>query len=244
MRRVEAVPAEGADQRAVPASARQKRPRRLVALALLLAPACSGTGKSAFAIAVQVESDPGKPLSGVRIAVGGAELGRSDQRGRARIVLSGKPGDVLDLTVTCPADYTAPEKPLSVVLRPLAEAGRIPEYRAVCAPRMRSLVLAVRAERGPNLPVKYLGREIARTDSAGAAHALIEVEPNQPVSVTLDTSAPEHAALRPQNPELKLVMPARDEVALFDQTFTRVEPPKPKHRPQPPSGPTRLTTAR
>jgi len=192
---------------------------------------------------VQIESDPGKPLAGVPIALDGSVLGRSDARGHARLVLNGSPGDVVELSVSCPAGHRAAGKPLSVVLRALAEPGQVPQYRALCAPLVRSLVVAVRAERGGNLPVKYLGREVARTDAAGAAHALLEVEPDQPVSVVLDTSAPEHAQLRPQNPELKLVMPARDELALFEQTFTLAEAAKPRRKPRP-SGPTRLTTAR
>lgn len=223
------------------------RPPRTPALPLALAiaaAACGGRAKTEFPIAVRAESDPGKPLAGVRFAAGGADLGSSGADGLTRLALSGRPGDRVELTVTCPDGYSAPAKPLAVVLRPLGEPDRVPEYRTLCAPNLRSLVVAVRAERGANLPVTYLGREIARTDASGAAHALLRVEPDRPVNVVLDTSGPEHALLRPQNPELRLVMPPRDEVALFEQTFTLAEPPKPKRRPQRTRGPVRLTAAR
>ena len=53
----------------------------------------------------------------------------------------------------------APDAPLAITLRTRAEEGRRPEVRVRCAPLVRSVVGAVRAENGPNLPVKYLGKE-------------------------------------------------------------------------------------
>jgi hypothetical protein len=217
------------------------QPPRL-SLLVMFALACGSHADGMFRIAVAAESDPGKPLAGARIALGGKELARTDTSGRAALALHGRAGDVVELAVDCPAGHAAPARPLSVVLRPLAEPSRVPEYKVLCAPLVRSLVVAVRAERGAHLPLKYLGREVARTDAAGAAHVLLEVEPNRPVSLTLDTSAAEHARLRPQNPELKLMMPAHDEVALFEQSFTLAEVDKPRRRPPPaPRGPTRIT---
>jgi hypothetical protein len=207
--------------------------------------ACGARSETPLTIAVLAERDPGVPLAGVRLALAGKPVANSDANGRARVSLHGQPGDVFELTVRCPEGFSSPP-PIAVVLRPLAEASKIPEYRAPCAPRTRSLVVAVRAERGPNLPLRYLGREIARTDASGAAHALLEVEPDRPLRFVLDTSAPEHAQLRPQDPELKLIMPGRDEVALFEQTFTVAEAPRPKRQraPRLVVGPTRLVVPR
>ena len=108
---------------------------------------------------------------------------------------------------------------------------------------MRSLVVAVRAKNGPNLPVKYLGRELARTDAEGVAHALLKVAPSEQVTLVLDTSDPAHERLRPKNPEYTLVMRARDEVAVFDQTFTLQPLPRAKAKAlQPtPIGPQKIT---
>ena len=218
----------------------------LTLLVTAVAAACGARAPAVLAIAVQAERDPGVPLAGVELVLAGKPVARSDAQGRARLSLRGQPGDVLELNVRCPEGFGSPG-PIAVVLRPLAEASKVPEYLARCAPRTRSLVVAVRAERGPNLPLRYLGQEIARTDASGAAHALLQVEPDRPVRFVLDTSAPEHAQLRPQDPELKLVMPPRDEVALFAQTFTVAEAPKPKrrhHAPPQPVGPTRLVVPR
>ena len=53
---------------------------------------------------------------------------------------------------------------------------------------MRRVVVAVRAENGPNLPVTYLGRAVGRTDASGAAHVLLAMHPGDQFSLGLDTS--------------------------------------------------------
>jgi hypothetical protein len=101
----------------------------------------------------------------------------------------------------------------------------------------------VRARGGADLPVKHLGREIARTDAEGVAHALLKVAPTEQVTLVLDTSDPAHERLRPKNPEYTLVMRARDEVAVFDQTFTLQPLPRAKAKPRHsiPVGPQKIT---
>jgi hypothetical protein len=102
-------------------------------------------------------------------------------------------------------------------------------------------VVAVRAVRGPDLPLYYLGREIARTDRHGAAHALLMAAPGDTLSLTLDTSAPQHAQLMPQRPELRLTMPEHDDLVVFDQAFTLPKPkPRPRKPPELPSLPQRI----
>lgn len=177
-----------------------------------------------FTIDVQVESDPGKPLARVQILRGATELGRTADTGTARVVLEGQSGNAIMVRVVCPDGYAARDESLSVTLRSFVGTS-VPQYRTQCEPLMRSLVVAVRAKGGPglplkSLPVKYLGREIARTDADGVAHALLQVAPTEQVTLLLDTSDPAHERLRPRNPEYTLAMRARDEVAVFDQTFT------------------------
>jgi hypothetical protein len=199
---------------------------------------CAPEQGSRYDVIVRVESDPGRSLAGAKLLRDGALLGTSDARGVIPLRLGGATGEVVELEAACPSGHRSPAKPLRVVLRPLVEQGRKAEYHVACPPLLRSLVVSVRAQNGPGLPVKYLGKEIARTDSTGAAHALLKVMPDETVTVTLDTSAPEHAGLMPQNPELKLTMPARDDVVLFDQTFTRAEAATKKQRVR--KGPRRL----
>jgi hypothetical protein len=209
----------------------------LALVALSLGSGCATAGSSGpqrFDVDVRVESDPSKPLAAVGIVQGSAELGRTAADGSVRVSLRGRSGDVVSLRVACPEAYASPEKPLSVRLRPLVGASVVPQYRARCEPLLRTLVVAVRAKGGAGLPVKHLGREIARTDAEGTAHARLLVPPSEQVTLVLDTSAPERERLRPKSPEFTLMMPARDQVAVFDQAFTELAPPIVKRKPQAP----------
>jgi hypothetical protein len=217
--------------------------RRALLASALPVVACAGTSHPTYTLLIHVESDPGVPLAGAKLASGGVPLGESDANGRLELALAGNPGEAVAIDTSCPAGYRNPNEPLQIVLRPLAEQKR-PEFRVRCQPLKRSMVLTVRTQNGAGLPLRYLGKEIARTDDKGAAHALLEVVPGDTVTVTLDTSAPEHAALMPQNPELKTVVPERDEIVLFDQSFTMPKAaPRKRARPQA-SGPQKLVAAR
>lgn len=210
-------------------------------LSLVLACGCSANvGPSTYEVTIKVDSDPGKPLAGARFSVAGKPVGESDASGSLLLKLPGRPGDVVQLDTTCPEGHRSPDKPIQVVLRPLAERGKRAEYHASCPPSVRNLVVSVRAQNGPNLPLRYLGKEIARTDEAGTAHALLKVPPGESITLTLDTSEGASTQLMPQHPELKLTVPERDEIVIFDQTFAK---PKPKAKPKPPpepEGPIRL----
>ena len=230
---------------AAPSSLRLGNPRLLMLVAWFAAgcaTAGSGSGAQRFDVDVRVESDPSKPLPAAGIVQGSAELGRTAADGSVRVSLRGRNGDVVSLRVACPEGYASPDKPLSVTLRPLVGTSVVPEYRARCEPLLRTLVVAVRAKGGAGLPVKHLGREIARTDADGAAHALLQVPPSEQITLVLDTAAPERERLRPKSPEFTLMMPARDQVAVFDQTFTEIAPPVIKRKPQAPKvvGPVKI----
>lgn len=220
-----------------------------VTFALILgAEACSGSSQNnrseqRFQVEVTVESDPGEGLAGAVIARGGRELGRTTRQGTIRLALAGQSGDTVALEVSCPEGYASPEKPLQLSLRPLV-GDVVPRYRAFCQASVRSLVVAIRAKGGSDVPIKYHGREIARTDTEGSAHALLRVPPSEPITFVLDTGSAAHAQLRPKSPEFTVNMPARDEVAVFDQTFSTEAPPRPKGtgrgRPAP-AGPIKIT---
>lgn len=184
----------------------------------------------AFQVRIQAESDPGKPVAQVGIRSDGRELGQTNQEGQLLLSLQGRPGEQLALDVACPQNYASPQQPLRVVLRPLASA-QVPTYQTQCRPLVRSLVIAVKATNGPDIPITYQGREVARTDGQGAAHALLQVAPEEQITLVLDTSAKRHANLRPRSPELTFTMPERDEVAVFEETFA-VEQPKVRRRTQ------------
>lgn len=210
----------------------------VAAAACLVSSACARVEPPPHQVLVRVESEPGQPLAGATLSRGVDVLGKSASSGEIALGLRGDAGEVVELLATCPSGFRTPEKPLAIALRPLAQSARKPEYKVSCPPLMRSLVIAVRAPNANNVPLRYLGKEIARTDGSGTAHALLNVSPGEMITVTLDTTGEEHAALMPQQPELKLSMPEHDEVALFDQAFTRVESARKKHVAR--RGPTKL----
>jgi len=220
----------------------ERKPRRLLQ-AILLASLCTGCAAPAapsYRVLLRVESDPGVPLAGALIRRDGRTLGESDARGELALELQGPPGAQLAVEVLCPSGSRTGQQVVEVALRPWTDPTRRPEYAVQCRPQLRSLVVAVRAPNAAHVPLRYLGREIARTDAQGAAHGLLELAPDEVAKLTLDTGAPEHRWLRPRNPELKVSVPDHDEVVLFDQPFVVDAPKKPRPRVLPPELPRRF----
>jgi hypothetical protein len=167
-------------------------------------------------VVVRVGGDPGQAIKGAALLFNGQKVSTSGDDGVARLKLTGKDGEAFDVTVSCPEGFQSPAKPLQVVLKRLADDKK-PEYDVVCLPTSRTVVVAVRADGGANLPVLYLGREVARTDAAGAAHVLLKLKPDEPFDLVLGTQ--DNDRLRPQNPFASFVLKERDEVFVFDQRF-------------------------
>lgn len=168
-------------------------------------------------------------------------MGLTDEAGSARLQLAGIEGTKTPLAVRCPPGYRQPAAPIPVLLKTLALGSRLPEYSASCAPERRRIVVAVRAENGAALPILYLGREIARTDSLGTGHVLLELEPRSQVELTLATDAGDSARLRPKNPSLKVIVGDRDEIFSFAPRFSAQDAPQKAPRVAvEPAGPIRL----
>ncbi len=189
---------------------------------------------------VLVTSDPGQALPGVELTRDGARVGVTTEHG-ARLALLGKEGEVAVLDVRCPEGFRAPEQPLQIPLKRFADTQHTPEYSVVCAPKLRLVVVAIRADHGASLPVMYLGQPVARTDASGAAHVALRLPPNSQFELTLATTQPEAARLRPQNPTARFVVPDGDELLALDQPFS-FEKAKPKGvaKVRAPVGPVRL----
>ncbi len=181
-----------------------------------------------FVVSVRVESDPGKPIVGASVSRANRPLGTTGADGKAVLKIAGVEGEITDVTVTCPEGFQTPMKPLSIRLTRLAEKSKVPEYGVACPPAMRRVVVAVRAENGPNLPVMYLDRPVTRTDVAGAASFALEVPPGSQFTVALNTA--ERKDIKPISPSKLFVVNAQDDVFLFDQKF-EVEKKKPPPAP-------------
>ena len=195
-----------------------------------------------FKVAVTVEADKDVPLPGVIIQRNNKEIGKTEGNGKATLTFRGEEGDQIDVWVKCPEGFDSPTKPTTIALRRLGDPNKLAEYPVRCPPAERKVVVALRSDNGANLPVKYLGREIARTDASGAALFMLSGKPGDHMEFTLDTSEKSTENLRPQNPTVAVVVDNKDNYYPLDQPF-QIQRAKiiyaAPHRPQP-IGPTPL----
>jgi hypothetical protein len=193
----------------------------LLALAAL---ACESELSQDYAFVVKVEAEPGRGLADAQALINGETVGRTDARGSVALRVRGREGDVVAVVVKCPAGHRAPVAPLFVPLRRLLDSNVVPEFAAQCTPTTRTLVVALRTEGGANLPVRYLGRELARTDAFGAAHLMLDIPADEVVELHLDTA--EQSDLRPISPTLRVQAPRDEQLVAVSQTFTQRRPDK------------------
>lgn len=208
----------------------------LLCLALGCTQVSQETPANGYELIVHVESDPSRPLAGARVSHAGRELGVSAPDGRVTVHATGSEGERIEFEVACPTGFRSPAAALTVTLRHAGGGAQRPEYFASCPPLTRKLVIAARLEHGSNLPIRYLGRELARSDGDGVAHVLLEGETDKTVELTVDTS--DQPQLRPKSPVSRFRIGDHDDVVLLTQTFQ--SPPKPKLQVHRPSGPVRI----
>jgi hypothetical protein len=190
-----------------------------------------------YDIALRVEAGPGETLAGARAFLGKSLLGTSNENGRLELTVEGREGSTAHFGIECPEGFTPPAEPVRV---PLRRSSRVPEYDVRCSASKRTLVVAVRAVNGPNLPVLYLGNVVARTDSTGTAHVRLSTSPTEVVQLTLDTSA--EPQLKPQNPSANFELSGRDRLLTFGYEFVVDKPKRGVVRPRRrgPDGPFRI----
>jgi hypothetical protein len=195
-----------------------------------------------FRVAVTVESDKGIPLPEAVVQRNNKEIAKTNVDGKAILTFRGEDGDQLDVWVKCPEGYDSPGKPTTVMLRRLGDPTKLAEYPVMCPPAERKVVVALRSDNGPNLPVKFLGRDVGRTDASGATTFMLSGKPGDHLDFTLDTTEKGNEMLRPQNPTVSVVVDSKDNYYALDQpfqvqkrTFVTVAP----HRPTA-IGPTQL----
>lgn len=174
-----------------------------------------------YRILIEAEDAERTSLPGVEIARRGRSLGATSSSGGLKLDLSGSEGQLVELEARCPASFVPERQTLSVALRRLQDPRKMPTYRVTCRPELRTAVIAIRASNGPDLPVIYLGREIARTDSSGVAHVALSLRPGERYELGLDTGA---KPLSPKNPRAVFVAGNEDELVFFDQRFQSKRP--------------------
>jgi hypothetical protein len=195
---------------------------RVLSFALLLATSCGSLEPPPppqQTVVLRVSSDPGKPLKDAVVLFSGKKIGVTDSDGAAEIKLAGRDGETFQVTVSCPKGFESPSTPIRMTFRKLAESAKKPQYDVRCPPKTRTVVVAVRAEGGADMPVTLLGREVARTDNSGAAHVVLTLETGEQFDLTLDTSNERFADLQPQNPVASFGVGQQDDIFTFDQKF-------------------------
>ncbi|HEY5955422.1 MAG TPA: hypothetical protein VIV60_02665 [Polyangiaceae bacterium] len=190
---------------------------RLLLGPLISSGCASEPPRQKYEVSFRIQGDPGQPVASASIRSGEREIGKTDQNGYLAVSLEGIEGQAHAFQLLCPDGFRSPSQPLPVILRQVSETGKQPEYEARCEPLLRTVVVAVRTEHGVDLPVLYLGREVARTDSAGAAHFSLKTAPQDTIEITLDTSR--NQQLRPRNPSMRFEVAERDDVYLVQQAF-------------------------
>ena len=184
-----------------------------------------------FLVAFRVTNDDGEPVTGARIVAGKAPLGSTSTSGNLNVKLSGTEGQMIPISVVCPAGYSSPEKPALLRLsrnRRLDSSGFLPSmFEGQCLRTTRSIVLVVRATGGPGLPVLVDGKPSGTTNSDGITHVLLHASrTTQALTVALDTSA--HQRLRPRDPSRKYELSGKDAVLVFDQPLSTLPNPRPR----------------
>jgi hypothetical protein len=203
--------------------------RLATALATLLASVlplagCGGAQPARETVSLSVlftaESDPGLPLAGVRVLVGGEDRGVTGEDGSLRTVIEDRDGARVAVAITCPDGHRPGRTTEDLVVRPfltLSGADDHLRYPLQCTPTARRVAVLVRADGRADLPVMIAGREVARTDAAGAAQLVLAMAPGSAFRVSLDTSA--DPRLRPAEPTRTFTVGDRDEIVVFDQVF-------------------------
>ena len=173
---------------------------------------------SDFPVSIIARNEGKSPVADVEIFLGKKQIGKSDATGVAHFALHGAEGDSLALSVKCPAAYASPERPVSVGLRHLGNGSTAARFEVECFSLVHQVVVGVRAENGPRLPILRLKSVVGQTDDQGVAHVLLQASANEQIALTLDTS--KNANLLPQSPTLDFVTRDSDELVLVAQKFT------------------------
>lgn len=167
------------------------------------------------------------PVEGASIRVNGQSVGATSAAGSVELNVAGIAGEKFHVELACPEGYRPPTPDSQDLFVTPTLGGPPPRLVFHCESATRKAVINVRAEKGPNLPVRYLGREIGRTDGSGNAKVIIDTTPGDSFELVLDTTGSK--TLHPQSPALSFRVDDKPSNFVFAQKFT-TEKPKVKAR--------------
>jgi hypothetical protein len=189
-----------------------------------------------MSLVIVAKSETGAPVAGVELRAASTVIARSDATGRANVEVTGNEGASWEISAHCPRGFRSPSEPL-VIRRLAIGTPSVPEHGVTCHSTRHTLIVVVRADGGPDLPVHYLGKPVARTDRSGVAHVTLEMDVHERVELTLSTAGVDK--IHPQNPSAMFQLGERDEIQFFDVTFRR-DAPRKVAAPRAPVGPVEL----
>jgi hypothetical protein len=197
---------------------------RAIAAVVVLAGCAGGPPTESFEISFHASTDEDEPLGGVRIVTTTNELGTTDEAGDLVLQVRGREGDRVVLGAICPRDHRLLTPPRELVLRKVRSLrgdGAV-RVRVQCAPLVRTMVVAIRAQGQRGLPILVDGDVVTALNEAGVAHVMLSGTTEQRFEIAIDTSS--NPALQPQNPVRVVAIADRDDLVLYDQPFAADEP--------------------
>jgi hypothetical protein len=207
----------------------------VLSLSLTLAAGCDAgaaanenSRSNIYPVVLKTLNEEREPLPNVELAASGSSLGQTGRDGVLQTQLRGAEGAQVTFEARCPVGFHAQGDAATLRLRTLAGAAP-PEVELVCGNDKRIAALVVSAPGFSDLPVLVHNREVARTDSDGIAHVLLEGTPATPLRVVLNTSS--RPRVVPVSPHKDLQIAARDDIVVFAPELSEivVAPPKKKH---------------
>lgn len=175
-------------------------------------------------VLVRVIDESKLPVHNAEIAADSRVLTSTNPEGRAQITVSGREGATYFIDVRCPEGYRSPNAPLEI--RRLDNgASAPPEYVTRCSRMRHRLIVDIKtANAGGSVPIRYLGKQLTRTDSEGKARVVLEGDVLERIDLTLDTSDPAFAKIHPQSPVASFEIPNHDGETTFEVKFTADKP--------------------
>lgn len=206
---------------------RQLRWRHL-GLSLMVLAAC-GSAEHAdvlgiFPVTFRVSTEE-TPLAGTTIELDGEALGLTDEAGLLKAGIRSHEGEVLKLTIRCPANYALQDAPKSLLIRRVQGLTRADKdlglvTRIRCAPNLKEQVVILRTKGAhtAGLPVYLAGNAVGHLSLDGVLHMLIKARPGEALTAMVDTQS--RPRMRPPSPQLLFSVGAKPGKVFLEQEFS------------------------
>jgi hypothetical protein len=177
---------------------------------------------------VRVVDDESRPIGAVPLELDGISTLTTAPDGTANISLAPDGSPRARIGVSCPPHMRAVE-PRHVARA--APGGSAPlDLTFACRPKLRTVVVVVRAPGAAGLTVRADGEPLGELDSGGTFHALLTRPPHTELRLSVDTG---DSPLVPQSPTRALRIADRDAILVFDQAFASTARPRTRATPAP-----------